>query len=116
MSSVALFAGGNLSPGIREDRANRCVIVVFVVIGLLDAYLPALQTARSFGPLVSSLLQTAQIGIMQDLGCYRSEQELPVRAVTVRRHHDQIDLLGLRAFHDGGSRIAGHEFVPDADA
>jgi hypothetical protein len=29
MSGVALFSGGNLSPGVREDRANRWVITVF---------------------------------------------------------------------------------------
>jgi len=38
---ASLFVGGNLSPGEREDRGNRWVIVVFAVIGLLSAYLPA---------------------------------------------------------------------------
>jgi protein-S-isoprenylcysteine O-methyltransferase Ste14 len=38
---VALFSGGNLSPGEREDRSNRWIIVAFAVIGLLAAYLPA---------------------------------------------------------------------------
>ncbi len=41
MSGVALFSGGNLSPGEREDRANRWVIAVFALIGLLAGYLPA---------------------------------------------------------------------------
>src|ERR1700739_39103 len=41
LSGVALFSGGNLSPGVREDRANRWVIVAFGLIGLLAAYLPA---------------------------------------------------------------------------
>jgi len=41
LSGAALFAGGNLSPGVREDRSNRWVIVAFVLIGLLDIYLPA---------------------------------------------------------------------------
>ncbi len=41
LSGVALFAGGNLSPGVREDRANRWVIVALGLIGLLDGYLPA---------------------------------------------------------------------------
>src|SRR6476646_7356347 len=35
LSGVALFSGGNLSPGVREDRANRWVIVAFGLIGLL---------------------------------------------------------------------------------
>jgi protein-S-isoprenylcysteine O-methyltransferase Ste14 len=38
---AALFTGGNLSPGEREDRGNRWVLVAFGVIGLLAAYLPA---------------------------------------------------------------------------
>jgi protein-S-isoprenylcysteine O-methyltransferase Ste14 len=41
MSGAALFSGGNLSPGEREDRSNRWVLVTFAVIGLLAAWLPA---------------------------------------------------------------------------
>jgi hypothetical protein len=39
LSGVAVFCGGNLSPGEREDRANCWVIVPLALIGLLDAYL-----------------------------------------------------------------------------
>src|SRR5271165_3797584 len=48
LSGVALFAGGNLSPGVREDRGNRWVIVAFALIGLLDAYLPAYADRKEF--------------------------------------------------------------------
>jgi hypothetical protein len=41
LSGAALFSGGNLSLGEREDRADRWVIIAFAVIGLLSAYLPA---------------------------------------------------------------------------
>jgi protein-S-isoprenylcysteine O-methyltransferase Ste14 len=41
MAGASLFAGGHLSPGLREDRSNRWVIVALALIGLLDAYLPA---------------------------------------------------------------------------
>src|SRR6266853_1955407 len=41
ISGVAFFAGGNLSTGVREDRANRWVIAAFAVIALPYAYLPA---------------------------------------------------------------------------
>ncbi|MFL5028829.1 MAG: methyltransferase family protein [Xanthobacteraceae bacterium] len=41
LSGAALFTRGNLSPGVREDRANRWVIAAFGVLGLLAAYLPA---------------------------------------------------------------------------
>ena len=48
MAGAALFAGGNLSPGVREDRGNRWVIVAFALIGLLDGYLPAYADRREF--------------------------------------------------------------------
>ena len=48
LSGAALFAGGNLSPGVREDRSNRWVIVAFVLIGLLDIYLPAYADRKDF--------------------------------------------------------------------
>lgn len=48
ISGAAFFAGGNLSPGEREDRSNRWVIAAFAVIGLLAAYLPAYTDRREF--------------------------------------------------------------------
>jgi isoprenylcysteine carboxyl methyltransferase (ICMT) family protein YpbQ len=51
LPAVALFSGGNLSPGIREDRANRWVIVAFGIIGLLAAYLPAYADRKEFWTL-----------------------------------------------------------------
>jgi protein-S-isoprenylcysteine O-methyltransferase Ste14 len=41
MAGASFFAGGNLSPGVREDRGNRWVLIAFLLLGLLDAYLPA---------------------------------------------------------------------------
>lgn len=41
LAGAGLFSQANLSPGEFEDRANRWVIVVFALIGLLAAYLPA---------------------------------------------------------------------------
>jgi protein-S-isoprenylcysteine O-methyltransferase Ste14 len=48
LSGVALFSGGNLNPGEREDRGNRWVIVAFALLGLLDAYLPAYADRKAF--------------------------------------------------------------------
>src|SRR5436190_19023339 len=48
LTGVALFSRGNLSPGEREDRANRWVIAAFGVIGLLAAYLPAYTDRTDF--------------------------------------------------------------------
>ena len=42
LTGVAFFAGGNISPGVREDRGNRRVLAAFGVVGLLPAvFLPA---------------------------------------------------------------------------
>jgi protein-S-isoprenylcysteine O-methyltransferase Ste14 len=48
LSGAALFAGGNLSPGVREDRGNRWVLVAFGLIGLLAAYLSAYTDRKEF--------------------------------------------------------------------
>jgi len=48
LSGGAFFAGGNLSPGMREDRSNRWVIAAFALIGLLDGYLPAYADRKQF--------------------------------------------------------------------
>ena len=48
LSGVAIFSGGNLSRGVREDRANRWVIVAFGLIGLLEAYVPAYTDRKRF--------------------------------------------------------------------
>ena len=41
LTIAALFAGGNLSSGEREDRSNRWVLPVFGLIGIVSAWLPA---------------------------------------------------------------------------
>jgi protein-S-isoprenylcysteine O-methyltransferase Ste14 len=51
LSGVALFSGGNLSPGEREDRANRWVLIAFGLLGLLSAYLPAYTDRKEFWTL-----------------------------------------------------------------
>lgn len=48
MSGVSIFSSGNLSPGEREDRSNRWVIFVFIIIGLLAGYLPAYTDRKEF--------------------------------------------------------------------
>jgi protein-S-isoprenylcysteine O-methyltransferase Ste14 len=48
LSGAALLAGGNVSPGVREDRSNRWVLVPFALIGLLSAFLPAYTDRRDF--------------------------------------------------------------------
>ncbi|MCW2319078.1 protein-S-isoprenylcysteine O-methyltransferase Ste14 [Rhodoblastus acidophilus] len=46
LTLAALFVGGNLSAGEREDRGNRWVLPVFAVVGLALAAVPPLDDAR----------------------------------------------------------------------
>jgi protein-S-isoprenylcysteine O-methyltransferase Ste14 len=57
LAGVALFSGGNLSPGEREDRANRWVLVAFALIGLLDGYLPAYTDRKEFWTLDGDMIR-----------------------------------------------------------
>jgi protein-S-isoprenylcysteine O-methyltransferase Ste14 len=51
MAGAALFVGGNISPGVREDRGNRWVLLAFLLIGVLAAFLPALTDRTEFWTL-----------------------------------------------------------------
>ena len=51
LAGISLFSGGNLSPGEREDRANRWVLIAFGLVGLLLAYLPAYTDRTGFWTL-----------------------------------------------------------------
>jgi protein-S-isoprenylcysteine O-methyltransferase Ste14 len=48
LAGAGLFAGGNLSPGVREDRSNRWVIAPLGVIGMAMGYLPAYADRHGF--------------------------------------------------------------------
>lgn len=60
---IALFAGGNLSAGVREDRENRWVIGVFAVVGLLGAYLPALTDRKEFWTFDGDTVRWVGVGL-----------------------------------------------------
>jgi protein-S-isoprenylcysteine O-methyltransferase Ste14 len=51
IAGAALLAGGNISPGVREDRGNRWVIAALALIGVLAAFLPALTDRKEFWTL-----------------------------------------------------------------
>ena len=51
LTVAGLFSQGNLSPGEREDRANRWVLAAFAVIGVAGAYLPAYTDRVGFWTL-----------------------------------------------------------------
>jgi len=46
MAVAAVFAGGNVSPGVREDRSNRWVLGAFGMISLLITFLSAWTDRR----------------------------------------------------------------------
>lgn len=71
MSGLALFSGGNLSPGEREDRANRWVLVAFAVLGLLIAYLPAYTDRKEFWTVDGDAVRWAGVVLFTAGGALR---------------------------------------------
>jgi protein-S-isoprenylcysteine O-methyltransferase Ste14 len=71
MSGVAFFAGGNLSPGAREDRGNRWVIVAFALIGLLGAYLPAYTDRKEFWTIDGDTIRWLGVALFAAGGALR---------------------------------------------
>ena|SRR5712691_2872942 len=59
----ASFSGGNLSPGVPEDRANRWVIVAFGLTGVLAAYLPAYTDRKGFWTVDGDGIRAADLAI-----------------------------------------------------
>lgn len=63
MALVSLVAGGNVSPGIREDRSNRWVLVVFGVIGILLGYIPALTDRKDFWTIDNDVVRWVGVAL-----------------------------------------------------
>jgi protein-S-isoprenylcysteine O-methyltransferase Ste14 len=71
MSGAALFAGGSMRPGKREDRANRWVLIAFTLIGLLDAYLPAYTDRKEFWTIDGDTIRWLGVGLFAAGGALR---------------------------------------------
>jgi len=71
MALVALFAGGNLSPGVREDRGNRWVIAAFSGIGLLGGFLPAYTDRIGFWTIDADTVRWLGVAIFAAGGALR---------------------------------------------
>ncbi len=71
LSGAALFAGGNLSPGEREDRGNRWVIGALGLIGLLAAYLPAYTDRKEFWTLDGDAIRWLGVALFAAGGALR---------------------------------------------
>jgi protein-S-isoprenylcysteine O-methyltransferase Ste14 len=97
LSGVALFAGGNLSPGIREDRANRWVIAAFALIGFLNAYLPAYTDRKEFWTIDTDTIRWLGVVLFAAGGALR------IWPVFVLGHR----FSGLVAIQPGHSLVTG---------
>ena len=71
MSVVALFSGGNLSRGEREDRSNRWVLSAFAIIGLLAAYLPAYTDRKEIWTLDGDTIRWLGVALFAAGGALR---------------------------------------------
>ena len=71
MSVVALFSGGNLSRGEREDRSNRWVLVAFAIVGLLAAYLPAYTDRKEIWTLDGDTIRWLGVALFAAGGALR---------------------------------------------
>jgi protein-S-isoprenylcysteine O-methyltransferase Ste14 len=60
---VAYIAGGNVSPGVREDRGNRWVVGAFSVIGLLLGFLPAYTDRIGFWTIDGDAIRWVGIAV-----------------------------------------------------
>ncbi|HEY7490826.1 MAG TPA: isoprenylcysteine carboxylmethyltransferase family protein [Candidatus Tectomicrobia bacterium] len=71
LAGVSLFADGNLSPGVREDRRNRWVISAVTLLGLLAAYLPAYTDRQAFWTLDGEPMRWLGVGLFAAGGALR---------------------------------------------
>jgi protein-S-isoprenylcysteine O-methyltransferase Ste14 len=71
LTGAAFFAGGNLSPGVREDRGNRWVLPVFFVIGLLTGYLPPYADRVGFWVIDGNAVRWAGVVLFAAGGALR---------------------------------------------
>ena len=69
LSVAGLFSGANLSPGVREDRADRWVLVAFLVLALLAGYLPAYTDRKDLWTLDEDTVRSARRRAPNFRGC-----------------------------------------------
>jgi protein-S-isoprenylcysteine O-methyltransferase Ste14 len=65
---AAYFAGGGVSPGVREDRSNRWVLVAFSILGLLIGYVPALTDRLDVWSIDGETIRWTGV-VLYALGC-----------------------------------------------
>jgi protein-S-isoprenylcysteine O-methyltransferase Ste14 len=68
---AALFAGGNVSAGEREDRDNRWVLAVFTALTLLAAFVPAYTDRHDFWTIDGAAVRWLGVGLFAAGGALR---------------------------------------------
>lgn len=71
LSVAGLFSGANLNAGVREDRANRWVLVAFLVLALLTGYLPAYTDRNDLWTLDGDTVRWLGVGLFAAGGALR---------------------------------------------
>jgi protein-S-isoprenylcysteine O-methyltransferase Ste14 len=71
LAGVSLFADGNLSPGVREDRGNRWIIGALTLIGLLATSLPAYTDRKACWTLDGDTMRGLGVGLFAAGGALR---------------------------------------------
>src|SRR6202012_2831050 len=71
MALAAMFSGGNLSSGVREDRGNRWVIAALAALGLLIAFLPAYTDRIDFWTIDGDVIRWLGVVIYAAGGALR---------------------------------------------
>jgi protein-S-isoprenylcysteine O-methyltransferase Ste14 len=71
LSILSFFAGGNVNAGVREDRGNRWVIAVFVIIGFLNAYLPAYTDRKDIWTIDGDTIRWLGVALFATGGALR---------------------------------------------
>lgn len=71
LTGVAMFSGGNLDPGEKEDRANRWVLVAFAALGLLGAYLPAYTDRKEIWIIDGDTIRWIGVALLASGGVLR---------------------------------------------
>jgi protein-S-isoprenylcysteine O-methyltransferase Ste14 len=63
IACVAVFAGGNVSPGVREEKSNRWVLWAFSAIGLAAGYFPAYTDRIGFWVMDGDAVRWAGVAL-----------------------------------------------------
>ncbi len=63
LAIAALFCGGNVSPGVREDRSNRWVLPAFALLGLAMGFIPAWDDRHHFLTFGGEALRWAGVAL-----------------------------------------------------